>query len=71
MIHAIRHYRPQGWKRLASLGIALFLSSASYAGVEISQAPLVVSGGVADNLVLLPSVEWPTINSVANLGNYA
>lgn len=40
------------------------------AGVEISQFPLVVGSGAPDNLVLVPSVEWPTINSVANLGSY-
>jgi type IV pilus assembly protein PilY1 len=32
--------------------------------------PLAVGGQVPGNLALTPSVEWPTINSVANLGNY-
>lgn len=40
------------------------------ANVEVSQQPLIVGEPVPGNLVLTPSVEWPTINSVANLGNY-
>ena len=41
----------------------------SYA--DISQKPLLLGGGsVPGNLALVPSVEWPTILSVANLGNY-
>src|SRR5690606_33818010 len=36
----------------------------------VSQTPLSVGGNVPGNLLLVPSVEWPTIDSVANLGNY-
>lgn len=70
MPSVIKRYRQQAQGWLSGIGIALLLSVPSYAGVDISQAPLVVSGGAPDNLVLLPSVEWPTINSVANLGDY-
>ncbi|HUD96775.1 MAG TPA: hypothetical protein VMO24_04480, partial [Woeseiaceae bacterium] len=38
---------------------------------EVSQTPLYLGGGnVPGNLTLVPSVEWPTVNSVANLGEY-
>lgn len=59
------------FKPLHALAISLFLTSYAQAGVNLSQFPLITSGGAADNLVLVPSVEWPTINSVANLGNYS
>jgi type IV pilus assembly protein PilY1 len=36
----------------------------------VSQAPLSMAGSVPGNLLLTPSVEFPTINSVANLGAY-
>ena len=36
----------------------------------VSQTPLQVGIPVPGNLVLTPSVEWPTVNSVANLGDY-
>lgn len=52
------------------INIGLILSNPVQAGVPISQFPLITAGGAADNLVLVPSVEWPTINSVANLGEY-
>jgi type IV pilus assembly protein PilY1 len=39
--------------------------------IRSSQTPLYLGGGnVPGNLTLVPSVEWPTINSVANLGAY-
>lgn len=39
---------------------------------DISQKPLLLGGGsVPGNLALVPSVEWPTILSMANLGNYS
>lgn len=38
----------------------------------VSQSPLHVAGDLPGNLALVPSVEWPTINSVANLdSNYS
>ncbi len=50
---------------------ALTLVVASPAMAEVSQTPLYLGGGnVPGNLTLVPSVEWPTINSVANLGEY-
>lgn len=54
---------------LLSLGIAL---AASPSQADISQRPLLLGGGsVPGNLALVPSVEWPTILSMANLGNYS
>jgi type IV pilus assembly protein PilY1 len=36
----------------------------------VAQVPLQAGGGLPGNLVLVPSVEFPTINSVANQGAY-
>lgn len=54
---------------LAAALLTIVAGNPAYAGV--SQTPLYLGGGdVPGNLVLVPSVEWPTINSVANLGDY-
>lgn len=37
----------------------------------VSQTPLQVAGNVPGNLLLVPSVEWPTLDSMANLGDYS
>jgi len=51
---------------------ALLVAIGSQAGAQIvSQLPLSAGGNVPGNLVLTPSVEWPTLVSVANLGAYA
>lgn len=54
------------------LKVSLFsLPVVAQAQLEVVQQPLTVGGqGVPGNLVLVPSVEWPTLNSVANLGDY-
>jgi hypothetical protein len=50
---------------------AFVLLACGPASAEVSQTPLYLGGGnVPGNLTLVPSVEWPTINSVANLGAY-
>jgi type IV pilus assembly protein PilY1 len=55
---------------LAATAAVLIASNAARA--DVSQTPLYLGGGnVPGNLTLVPSVEWPTINSVANLGDYA
>lgn len=59
------------FKLLSILFSSIFITNQAQAGVNLSQFPLITSGGAADNLVLVPSVEWPTINSVANLGDYS
>lgn len=54
---------------LLSACIAL---AASPSHADISQRPLLLGGGsVPGNLALVPSVEWPTILSMANLGSYS
>ncbi len=59
---------------IALLGMALTLvagaASAQTTGTTISQSPLSVGGNVPGNLLLVPSVEWPTLDSMANLGAY-
>lgn len=53
------------------LGLAFLLPVAPVAAsVNLAQSPLFFGGNVPGNLALVPSVEWPTINSVANLGDY-
>lgn len=59
----------------AVLGFALSFCSAvvsTTAYANVSQSPLLLGGGsVPGNLVLSPSVEFPTVISVANLGDYS
>jgi type IV pilus assembly protein PilY1 len=51
--------------------VMLMLLGAGAANAQVvSQSPLTVGGGVPGNMVLTPSVEFPTLNSKANLGNY-
>jgi len=53
---------------LFALGIT---AAAAPSHADISQAPLLLGGGsVPGNLALVPSVEWPTVLSVANTGAY-
>ena len=66
--------RPSGLRAAARKALhvlaALLVTSVS-ANAQVSQTPLYLGGGnVPGNLVLVPSVEWPTINGVANLGEY-
>ncbi|MFL1404008.1 pilus assembly protein [Marinobacter sp. M1N3S26] len=62
-------------QRVAHCGAALLLIMAplQYSSAEVAQSPLFLGGGsgVPGNLVLTPSVEYPTIQSLANLGNYS
>lgn len=54
---------------LLTLCIAI---TSTYSHADISQKPLLLGGGsVPGNLALVPSVEWPTILSMANLGDYS
>ncbi len=58
----------------ASAGFTLSLciaAAASPAQAAIAQSPLLLgAGNVPGNLALVPSVEFPTVISVANLGSY-
>ena len=59
--------------RLVSFSVAFLvgISPFQYSSAAVSQVPLFLGGGgVPGNLVLTPSVEWPTIQSLANLGDY-
>lgn len=54
---------------LAAAAVAMLTCSPAVA--EIAQTPLYLGGGnVPGNLTLVPSVEWPTVNSMASLGEY-
>ncbi|MBW5411705.1 pilus assembly protein [Pseudomonas sp. MAG002Y] len=57
------------FKSFALVAFASFTATSVYA--EVSQTPLLLgSGNVPGSLALVPSVEWPTVLSVANLGSY-
>ncbi|MES1263274.1 MAG: hypothetical protein ABUL69_02885, partial [Peristeroidobacter soli] len=61
-------------QKLASLLMCSMLAGlAGQASAQVvSQQPLSAGGNVPGNLVLTPSVEWPTLDSVANIdANYA
>ncbi len=56
----------------AAFTMSLATAFASTAQADVSQSPLLLGGGsVPGNLALVPSVEWPTILSMANLGAYS
>lgn len=61
------------WRPLLLTGSALVWTlGASQAAADVSQTPLLLGGGnVPGNLALVPSVEWPTLLSIANTGNYS
>ncbi len=57
----------------AAVAIGLFAGLSSLpasSAVVIPQSPLSLGVPVPGNLALTPSVEWPTIHTQANLGNY-
>ena len=58
--------------RFGGIAIGLFAAvcSMSVPAVEIAQSPMFVGSDVPGNLVLVPSVEYPTLISQANIGNY-
>ncbi|MEO6080399.1 MAG: PilC/PilY family type IV pilus protein [Steroidobacteraceae bacterium] len=55
--------------RSALLGAMLVMAVGTTVAQTVSQVPLSVAVGVPGNLILTPSVEWPTLDSVANIGN--
>jgi type IV pilus assembly protein PilY1 len=60
--------------RYALLGTFLTVLAGGASGQTatntVAQSPLTVAGNVPGNLLLVPSVEYPTLDSMANLGNY-
>lgn len=56
--------------RCALAGMLLTMLASTAAPQTVSQSPLSVAGNVPGNLLLVPSVEWPTLDSMANLGAY-
>lgn len=56
--------------RSGLIGTLLTLLTGIAAGQTVSQSPLSVAGNVPGNLLLVPSVEWPTLDSMAILGSY-
>jgi len=61
------------WRSMLLAGTALLWTlGASEAAADVSQTPLLLgSGNVPGNLALVPSVEWPTLLSIANIGDYS
>ncbi|WP_206606541.1 pilus assembly protein [Steroidobacter cummioxidans] len=64
------------WARVRAACFATFMTFiAGVAGAQqatpvVGQSPLTVGGNVPGNLVLVPSVEYPTLDSMANLNAY-
>ena len=57
--------------RYALITAALLIAAGNPTYAAVSQSPLYLGGGdVPGNLLLVPSVEWPTINSTASIGEY-
>lgn len=52
------------------IGLMAALSALPAASVDIAPTPLSIGGNVPGNLSLVPSVEFPTLISVANFGDY-
>ncbi|QOW25344.1 PilC/PilY family type IV pilus protein [Lysobacter sp. H23M47] len=67
-----RHFPTKLATRLGAFAIGAIaaLSSMSATSVEVAQAPLYIGSDVPGNLALVPSVEFPTIDSQANIGAY-
>ncbi|WP_417447432.1 pilus assembly protein, partial [Kangiella sp.] len=61
------------WRPLLLAGTALcWTLGASKAAADVSQTPLLLgASNVPGNLALVPSVEWPTLLSIANTGSYS
>lgn len=61
------------WRPLLLAMTALcWTLGATQAAADVSQTPLLLgSGNVPGNLALVPSVEWPTLLSIANTGDYS
>ena len=70
-IHNIRRWAAVSGPQKLFHGIAgliLVLAPMNYAQAQVAQAPLFLGGGnVPGNMVLVPSVEFPTLESVANI----
>lgn len=72
-MHARTQRTLRGWRNWATafvVGLVAAFSTMPATSVEIDQAPLAAVITVPGNLALIPSVEFPTILSQANLGDY-
>lgn len=68
---AIAIARTIGTTRKALTITAMLIVASGSAHAQVAQTPLFLGGGnVPGNLLLVPSVEWPTITSVSSLGDY-
>jgi len=57
--------------RMKSIITLLLFGAGAAHAQDVSQTPLTVGAGVPGNMLLTPSVEFPTINSKANLNAFA
>lgn len=69
MIRSLGNVVASAYLALASVFILLSVEPvlAAQPTPVVAQSPLAVGGNVPGNLLLVPSVEWPTIDSVANI----
>jgi type IV pilus assembly protein PilY1 len=70
-MHAHSRKTPTSASRLAGYFLAVAALAFAHSGVSVAQVvgqtPLSAGGNVPGNLLLVPSVEWPTIDSMANI----
>ena len=64
-------HTPRAWLVACFVGMFAMLAAAPGRSIEVAQSPLYVGSNVPGNLALVPSVEFPTVVSAANLqGTY-
>lgn len=57
------------WAIAAMAFLATVAALPASAAIDVAQRPLFLGANVPGSLVLVPSVEWPTVVSVANVGD--
>ena len=68
----MKNINSKTYSKIAAFSVAFaWMTAAQHAAAAVSQTPLLLGGGnVPGNLVLVPSVEYPTVISEANIGDY-
>jgi len=64
------HLLSRTWVKQCCLSAFFALMTGAAFAQTVSQNPLSAGGNVPGNLLLVPSVEWPTVDSMANLNAY-
>lgn len=62
--------RPKRWRQFTALAVAGLVANSAHATIPVNQNPLTLSNNVPGNVVITPSVEFPTVMSMANIGAF-